>query len=324
MRRRRGIALPIALLVLAVSSALLAAAWWTSLHAMDAARRTQGVHASAALVDLAISRTLAEWDTTARLADAVRGTVELGPVAGSSASARRWITRASATTWWLTVEAVALVDSGGSNARARSTAARRRAARIIEWRAPTSAGDSPLTVRGQVTSAADALVTATDADVPACDSRPVKPITATDTASSPPDSVGGLSWPELAARAGASFEAPSLDGRTIWCLGQGCVAPGSIVLVNGSTTMSEGSGTGILMVNGDLRLRPPFAFNGMIVVRGSVEAGAVHLKGALVASGPINLMSGFELQRSSCTLLALSRQFGRVAPVSRWGWIELP
>jgi hypothetical protein len=101
-----------------------------------------------------------------------------------------------------------------------------------------------------------------------------------------------------------------------------------VVHVAGDTTITGGSVDGILIVDGSLTLHGTFAATGLIVVRGGIEASdaAVTARGALLsfnASNVSTILTDLSVEYSPCVVAHVMRVALSPRVVRLRGWAEL-
>jgi hypothetical protein len=95
-----------------------------------------------------------------------------------------------------------------------------------------------------------------------------------------------------------------------------------------SIGLHGGSGQGILLVNGDLKMNGNFAFDGLILVRGTYETGggAMNLKGSMLSSlvdtDPNKWNGNLTIQYSSCAVKNALNNMAVTAPATYRGFIQ--
>ena len=114
----------------------------------------------------------------------------------------------------------------------------------------------------------------------------------------------------------------------------GCYNYFPIVYYDGNLTIeSNGRGQGVLLVNGDLRIRGNFEFYGVIIVRDDVERdnGTARIYGALMArnanlgqgDGASTWTGNQSVMFSNCSVQSALRGTAILVPVRQRGWAQL-
>ena len=122
-----------------------------------------------------------------------------------------------------------------------------------------------------------------------------------------------------------------LQSPTNWGDPGGDAAPCSgyipLVRVDGDLTLPGGTGQGILLVNGDLRVTGPFTFHGMVLVKGGVDITApTDVRGILAAAelrsgaGPVTQL---KVHYSKCIISKSLDSSAPLSPLSSRAWIPL-
>jgi hypothetical protein len=118
---------------------------------------------------------------------------------------------------------------------------------------------------------------------------------------------------------------------TNWGDPGGAAAPCSgylpLVRVDGDLTLGGGTGQGILLVSGDLRVTGPFTFHGVMIVKGAVDITApTDVRGILAAAelrsgaGPV---TSLKVHYTKC-IVSKSLDFSApLSPLSSRAWIQL-
>lgn len=100
--------------------------------------------------------------------------------------------------------------------------------------------------------------------------------------------------------------------------------------VTGDLHLLPGRGQGILLVDGDLAVDRPFAFSGIVMVKGLVETGptggVVQVDGALLAAQAgtaTSPLSGISVTYSKCMVSNSLQSSGRLIPLRSRSWKQL-
>lgn len=358
---RRGFALPTVVLVLALLTLLAAAA----VEAARTGRRDAALAQADSQLQAAAERALGDAAATwpARIGDLAigeRATID-GGITADGVGATVTVTRISPALFWATAEA--RIGAGRLAREAGGTNGRRRINGIFSLPALRVASDGVVLAAGNVEIRSPAAVS-TDSARAGCPPLPADsafiavppgdsvigapgtvPWRQLDLAADPAtlDRWGGVDWASLAATADldlAAGEVATADGdcgvdavsRWGGDGSPGCVARWSVVHGRGDLTIDGGSGAGVLLVDGRLRITGAFRYTGLVVARGGVEilTDGSMFTGAVVAGGesgsgvPAMLLSAVaELRASRCAVwqaLAARARPRRVA--GRW-WSEL-
>jgi type II secretory pathway pseudopilin PulG len=303
-----GAALFAAIVALAIVAALLTAAFFSALEADRSARRLERHAAVRAIAERGLEIALSQWNAPARVAQGVGSTTSLTPPPRvANTSDRVWATRISTHAFWLYARATDDLDSATSAG----------AGLIVRLEAPRFPRLAALVSRGAVRFDGPASVSG-DAGygVGPCDSAaaPLDGILVPPGVSAPPSagrsnaaaSESTYTWfggVDLVARAGG-LGATVPAGSTI--------APPSapLLLALGDLTVGPGIGSGVLIVQGRLRLLGPVQFSGVLIATNGFEiaSGDVTISG-LVMSGAandssvvVNAGGRIDLQYSECAV----------------------
>lgn len=103
-----------------------------------------------------------------------------------------------------------------------------------------------------------------------------------------------------------------------------------IIHATGSLTLTNGTGQGILLVDGDLTKAGNFTFYGLIIARGTVRATGSNngVTGAVMAAAvdlgdAVTLTGSTTVQYSSCAVMSALSATSYPAPVKRRAWVNL-
>lgn len=103
-----------------------------------------------------------------------------------------------------------------------------------------------------------------------------------------------------------------------------------IIHITGNTSLTTGSGQGILLVDGDLTMAGNFTFTGLIIARGAVKAsgGANTVTGAIMAASvdigySVALTGAASVQYSSCALQSVLSSTSSLAVAKGRAWVNL-
>lgn len=106
-----------------------------------------------------------------------------------------------------------------------------------------------------------------------------------------------------------------------------------MVYSGGNVQLQNGSGQGILLVNGDLKMEGNFTFAGIVVVKGSITTTGTgnHIEGVtIVNNGAVDLGSDASfssgnsvLQYSSCAAQRAALNRERIVPITHRSWFDL-
>ncbi len=96
----------------------------------------------------------------------------------------------------------------------------------------------------------------------------------------------------------------------------------------GDLSVSGGSASGLLIVDGRLHITGPFMFSGLIIARGGVETSGsgTTISGALLSFAPSNpgvQLRGVTLQFAPCAVLRALESAISPRPVRERSWAEL-
>lgn len=107
-----------------------------------------------------------------------------------------------------------------------------------------------------------------------------------------------------------------------------------VTLFTGNTTINNGRGQGIIIVQGDLRFQGTFIFDGIVLATGNIDfhgAGGAssRIYGGLFSANTIDVddliaIAGAPIiTYSSCAVAAVLANAGRGVPLSRRGWVQI-
>ena len=338
-RRRRGLALPVAMLTVTIVVLFVAGSAFATSQESRASVGALAERLALETAEYGAVAVLRDWDPAWNLAIPVGQT--LGPFVhalsgGATASVR--LTRASWTTWWAV--------SDGSTGGVVTRAARRAVSAIFRLDMPPPVIDAALAVTDSVRVAGTGTVVGTDSleFFAAClgaTPAPIAGIAAPDTTriigmagvtGAPPvitdatvaqslASLDSALTPDLVIPAGAvvtpapvvAAGACDTTATTNWGdpAGGSCGAHLPVIRALGDLTVRGGVGQGILIVDGDVVFENGASFAGLVMVAddfvtgagGGSVLGAVIAGDARRAAGDHTIVgSGGHIRRSSCRL----------------------
>ncbi len=323
-------ALLLALVALGVAGSFVAAAFFGARIAGAADRLAQRTLQLQGATDIALAQLIQAWDAARWLRQPVGTTqplLEFDVDAG--AHTRGWITRVSGRTFLATIRAT---DRADSTAAAGAT-------HLLRVESPRFPGLAALVARGDVR--ADGLLeTSADdsADASGCGSMAaaVPGIMVPLGRTAPPMAVEGREAGNDSTY--LVFGTSSLDalvrGATLE-LGAGAAvaAPAAVVAhAAGDLELVGGSGSGILIVDGRLRVTGPASYRGVIVASGGVEVSAagVTVDGLILSASAdassvlVKPNADLHLRYSPCAVEAAVWPVGRLRLVIPRGWAPAP
>lgn len=330
---RRGVALLMALLVLAVAGTFIVAGFYAARSDDRADRLAFRVAQLDAAGQGAVAVLVATWDSAARFAQAVGTSAPVAlPAPDVDTEIRVRLLRLST---YLYMAAVRVRD-------ARDTAVAAAGSSLLRVEAPGFPAFAAMTARGDVgPPGAIAYLPADQMAGRACGAPPLPgpvfpgfavppgrsaPFPSVQVPEAGEDSTyrrfGGVSLDALAARAGWQ----ALPGLPV-------PAPvASIALASGDLTLAWGNGRGVLVVLGRLTIQGPVTYRGVIVAQGGVEVrppGAM-LEGLVLAGGgsPPGVVANqngyINLRFDPCLVADVAWHAGRVRPDAGWEWQPTP
>ncbi len=360
---RRGFALLLTLLVLAVLSVLLAGGFFLARLELAAGRGLAASTRALSRAEQGLDAVLSPWDPSFDSLPALVDTILTSGNAGPRLLERRTLTRLMERVFLLRSEAIVTGPSG-------DTLARREVAAFVH--APPLLPD----IRAAL-SAVDSVTLSSTARLSGIDTVPAWP------GCGPPDSAvaalllrdttlaGGTSCPTCLTgspriREDTMFSPGALDrlglmrasllARQADLLASGAVtplpvasasvcaasAPGNwgdpgggpcggwypVIHAPGDIVIVGGTGQGVLIVDGDLTLGGGAVFAGLVVVRGRVSAGAgggLVLGAIRAGAADLQTPSGIlKIAYSTCVLRRVLAAAARPIPLPGHWWIEVP
>ena len=375
--RRQGLALPAAVITLAIVSLFVAGSAFFTMQETRAARNALTERAALEAAEYGATALARDWSPSQALALPVGGT--LGPFArtlAGRATASARLTRVTATTFWGVSEGAAGAMNTRTLARRTVAVAYRLALAMPAVTAALTVRDSARITGGGIVSGADS-VAAGPVTVPACRAAgpAVAGVAAPDSThicdgvcggttgnlrGAPPlrndpaaaDSLtylmlGDRSWQDLTATADVVLPpnaivtpAPVIAGGTCqrglpgnWGDpggGSDCATYFPIIRAQGDITISGGSGQGILLADGDVRLANGADFAGLVVARDDIiTLGGGTIRGAALAGdrrvgvGDHTIIgAGGLVQHSSCALHAALQATAPLIRLRKRAWSE--
>jgi len=298
-RRRRGVVLASALYYLAALALLIVGTVYASRGARIGATGTVSDAMLAGAIDHAFARRLADWNAPARAKQPVGSAASIEFETVREVIGTASITRLGPSLYWVAVESRSANDA----------AARRRATLIVRALVPQPLVRASIVSQGDVIVGVQARIVADTTTPEDCPTPPavslalapdatlqregaadtITTIRLVDAARDETfDRFGTESFATLASNAdvrlpadtslapttpahGTCVTARATDDWSDRTAADGCVVAPPIVFAAGDLTITGGSGTGLLLVQGRLRVTGPFTFTGAIVARGGVE-----------------------------------------------------
>lgn len=306
---RGGVALPMALLALAVIGGLLAAVSAISLHESRVGAARHSAEAALAGAESAVLDALAEWDVRDALARPAGSGWGAGPAAVLSLGGGRW---------WVVGEG-------------RAGGARRRVGVIVRL-ALELPHPAAFLAAGPVEAAPGGRITA---DGEGCEGMPAPPLPPALAVRLAADAAGARAAVDADAvveepgdsvwrAAGALAEA--LARRAVPIAGGENPPPGSIVHAPGALTIPSGARwSGAVVADGPLVLERWAVVTGMVVARGGLvlEEGARVEGRVVVLGGSARLEAGAEVVGEACAALDGALLAARAVPAGARGWVDV-
>jgi hypothetical protein len=327
---RRGVALLAALVALAIVAALLTAAFFSALETDRSSRLLERQAEVRSAAERAVNVALSQWDTPARAAQVVGASVFVPPaVLAGHAGALVWVTRISARTYWLFARA--------SDDRDSTVAA--SAGMVVRVDAPRFPRLAALVSRGGVVFAGPTSVTGNVGPGPqACDSTrwSLSAIVVPPGAVAPP-------YARMLSVAGADSTYTHFGLVDLNALAQrtGAVVPGGseiaptstpLLVSPGDLTIDAGTGAGIVIAQGRIRLRGPIQFSGVVIGMGGLEVTTgdativgLAMSGSLTDSSVVVDAAGrFTLSFSECVVGSAELATAVARPAHERAVVQMP
>lgn len=331
---RRGFALLLALLTLAVAGTFLVAGFYAARSDDRADRFARRVAQLDGANASALAALGAAWDSAARFAQPVGATVEVPvPSPDPDAETRVRIARLSMFVYMASVR---------SRDR-RDTTVAAGATGLLRVEAPAFPGLAAATAHGDV------------GPPERFQYLPADPAAGGACALAPP--AGGGILPGFAVPPGRAAPFPSVQraeagadstytrfgpvpldsllARSAGELPPGFRGPapvGAVTVARGDMTLSWGAGRGVLIILGKLTIDGPVRFDGVILAMGGLEVtvpGVMVVGGMLAGGGsPLAIAANgngsIGLRSDPCLLADVAWHAGVVRPVGGWGWSPAP
>ncbi len=309
----------VALIVLGVVGTLLVASYFAQRERW-AVRLVAGRSAQLrAAAGGAAADVRAGWDSAARFRQAPGSTAALaGPWTGVAGTVDARVTRLSVWSYRATVRV----------ADARDTALAARASALLTVAAPRFPAWGALVAAGDVSADGTLVVAVPDSGARCGPPAGWRAGIVTPPGHSAPAGAGA----DAGAGAAATYEVfggtsrAALATRASDSLPAGSVVPapvGGVVHALGDLELTGGAGSGVLLVDGALRISGSIVFRGVIVVAGALEVsgGESSISGMLLIGGgrpsvDVNALAGMSLQYDSCVIEDAEWHAGAVRFVS--------
>ena len=365
-RARRGVVLATSLYYLAVLALLVVGTIYAARGARTGADGATIDATLAGALDHALARALAEWRAADRASQSVgsKQSIAIEPFRGAAGTAS--ITRLGPALYWVSAEARM---SGNAALRRRATLLVRALVPQPLVQSPiVSQGNVIVGAAARIVSDSEVpedcptppsavLALAPDAELRLDGARDSAERIATLRLPDVEDPetyerFGAESWSTLAARADVRLPAdtsltPAIVAHAS-CItaraaddwgdrtaADGCIIAPPIIVAAGDLTIAGGAGSGIVLVQGRLRITGPFAFRGVIVARGGVEitGDGADITGSVLAarltttdaapSAAALVVNGrAQLRASSCTAYRVFASRAGVRSVRARAWLE--
>lgn len=103
---------------------------------------------------------------------------------------------------------------------------------------------------------------------------------------------------------------------------------GPVIHILGDAEVTDGSGSGVLLVDGDLRIEGPLTFRGVVITRGVlVVSGSgpamIHLIGSVVTFVGVSGDSSMSVTYDKAIIDSVLQPFGRLSKLDSRSWIRL-
>lgn len=334
MRRSHGIALLSALYFLIIVGVLVSGAFYAAELERKGAKSRVDDAALVAAADFAATEPLADWRPEIRDSQTVGSVATLPvPIAGAlTTSGSVSVARLTPSLFWLVGEAHAASQAG--EVRRVNLVVQLPTAVPAVSAALVSAGDVSLgpgahllvstesRCRAAGDTAAIVLAAGVALTLDSSAGTAVVPTTVSDPLAADSSTYrlfGAVTWEWLEANADRVFTpggAVVLNGDS--SRPQVLYAPGDLAILGGT-------GAGILLVAGHLRLGGPLRFNGLVVVRNGIEtvADSVVIGGAVLSESAVALRHVIELRSSTCGLALAIATHAVPRAVPQRAWAEL-
>ncbi len=304
MRQRSGIALLVALLALIALAGAVTASFFPALEGERIGERAARLELLAAGAELGLASGLQAITPELLAAHPDPGVLmqidTLLPAAGQGLEVAILATRLPGGAAWLA--SLAAFPRGGER-RARHL--------VLREQRPNFPSAHAMTARVAPDQSSDFVISGADETPPGwsgCEAAlpPETPLSLSQLSDSY-RRFGGDSLPSLVARA----TAPTLG-----------VVGGPIVVLPAGGTLGPGSGSGVVVAPGPVRLVGPLDFAGVVIALDSLTAEPnVQLHGVLLAAGdaPARLEGPGALRRSECAVRRAERALAHMIP-GPWSW----
>ncbi len=328
--RRRGVALLLALVALVVAGTFLVAGFYAARQTEVADRvavRTAQVDGAN---DLAAAAVLTTWDSAARFRQAVGFTLFVpAPVFVPAVQSGAWITRVSPTAYLATLRSSDTADSSIA----------RRASWLLRVDAPRWPSAAALIASGDVRALGVLqILPPGPPEWPTCGPVPGGwvPIAVPPGRTAPGPYV---QWAPAGADStfhtfgGVSLQALSQRATVRLLAGSSVQGPfGAVTVAPGDLELTGGSGRGLLVVEGRLRVSGPLFFRGVVVALGGLEVTGpgAFVEGLVLVGGDrepavlVNVNADLRLRYDPCLADDVAWHAGRATPLASRGWAPAP
>lgn len=365
---RRGMALPMALAAIVIIGGLISAAVYVSTQDYRIASNTAREAQAVTVAEYGLNRALQDWQPAWNLSMVAGDTLKRSYTLNGG-TANVMITRLPGSFFWATSEATT-GGAGQQARRRYGSLLRINRPNVNFLGAVTAAGNvavkGTVTVNGNDVNPIGWTSCPTIANIPGSVITPTATVStqgAVTITGNPPYTTsttagdtntyfnyGNATYTSLAALANITLSGGNYNGMAPIVSGGACQTSNSnnwgdpvrhtpaaacesyfpIIHVTGNLTATNGTGQGILLVDGDLTKAGNFNFYGMVIVRGTIRSSGSNngVTGAEMAAsideGDAVLLTGStKIQYSSCVLANAFNGSAALAPVKQRGWVDL-
>lgn len=370
MRRRGGMALPMVLGAITLIGTLIAGVMFLATQDYRVGANTLNETRAEAAAEMGLNRLTTDWDKTKNETMLAGDTLRKTYTDPSGATANVFVTRLPGPFFWAVSEAQTRGNSVQYGTRRRyGSLLRLNTPNVNFLGAVTAAGNirvsGNVTVNGNDANPSGWACTGALTNVPGSVIQPTATTTVngsvtisgnppytTSTAAGDTNTYfnyGNSSYATLAAQANITLPggtytgiAPAVSGTTCqvsptnWgdpvrhTPAAACETYFPIIHVTGDMKVTNGTGQGILLVDGDLTKAGNFSFYGIVITRGTIRSSGsnngitgIEMAAAIDEGDAVTLSGSTTIQYSSCAVMAAMTGPSSLMPAKRRAWVNL-
>jgi len=370
MRSREGLALPMVLGAIVLIGTMIAGVMYFATQDYRVGANSLNEARAESSAELGLNRLTTDWDQSKNTTMAAGDTLTKTYTDVGGASVNVFVTRLPGPFFWAVSEAQTRGNSVQYGSRRRFGELFRLNTPTVSFLgAVTAAGNvrasGNVTVSGNDANPSGWACTGTLTNVPGAVLSPTATVTFNGTANvsgNPPYTTnvaandtntyfnyGGSTYTTLAALANIVLGGGTYNGMTPAVSGGVCQKTSSnwgdpsrhspagacetyfpIIHITGNATVTNGTGQGILLVDGDLTKSGNFSFYGVVIVRGTIRSSGsnngvtgVEMAAAVDLGDAVTLSGSTTIQYSSCAVQQALSSSSALTTAKGRAWVNL-